>query len=95
MSELGESVEEAGLKIKIESLLGIYSKYYHTYLNGDRIQMCSVFFIAKIIDGRMITENDETAQLKYFSKYEINNIFHKQHLDAINDFFSGRRYVFL
>lgn len=95
MSELGESVEEAGLKIKIESLLGIYSKYYHTYLNGDRIQMCSVFFIAKIIDGRMITENDETAQLKYFSKYEINNIFHKQHLDAIHDFFSGIRYVFL
>ncbi|HBM4265708.1 TPA: NUDIX domain-containing protein, partial [Listeria innocua] len=50
--ELGESFEEAiireyfeetGLRVKVKSLIGIYSKYEDNYPNGDEAQPLSIF----------------------------------------------------
>ncbi len=51
--ELGESAEEtvirevweeSGLQVRVTKLLGVYSKYFASYPNGDKAQPIVVFF---------------------------------------------------
>lgn len=83
-----EVYEETGLRIEISDMIGVYSKYFHTYPNGDRIQMCSVFFRGIVNGGKLNEESEETAQLKYFGFEDFPPIFHLQHEEAIHDYFT-------
>lgn len=56
MVELGESVEEAaireikeesGLDVKINSLFGVYSKYFEKYTNGDKFKQLYMYLKLK------------------------------------------------
>lgn len=103
MVEFGESVEEtairevkeeSGLDVDIISLYGVYSKYFAEFTNGDKAQPIVHLFKAKIIGGKLIDKNDETAELQYFDLNEIPPLFCKQHQDALDDIISGREYVY-
>ena len=94
--EIGESIEEAakrevkeetGLDIKIEYLIGVYSKYLFEYPNGDKSQSICYFFKGTLAGGDIHIDNEETFDLKFFAKNNLPPLFTKQHMEAINDFF--------
>ncbi len=101
--ELGESAEEAairetfeetGLVIAVKHLIGLYSKYFNEYPNGDKAQTICYSFKVDVIGGEFSIDNKETFGLEYFSKDNLPNIFTKQHSDMINDFFQGKTGVY-
>jgi len=97
--ELGESAEEAairetqeetGLTVKIEQLLGVYTKYHDDYPSGDSAQPINIIFICSIVGGSLNPDNSETEDLRFFHKYEIPVLFNNQHNDILHDFWSGK-----
>lgn len=103
MVEFGESVEEAavrevkeesGLDVKVNSLYGVYSKYFAEYTNRDKVQPIVHLFKAEIIGGALIDRNDETLELKFFELNDIPPLFCKQHQDALDDIIAGREYIY-
>jgi len=101
--EIGESIEEAaireikeetGLDITIEYLIGVYSKYFNKYPNGDSAQTICYFFKASVTNGVLSIDNKETFDLKFFSKDNIPTLFVLQHADIIKDFYENKSGVF-
>jgi len=96
---LGESIEEAairevkeetGLDIRIEYLIGIYSKYFFEYHNGDKAQTICYNFKASVVGGTLYIDNNETYDLQYFHRDNLPTLFVQQHVDMINDFFDNK-----
>lgn len=101
--EVGESIEESaireikeetGLDISLEYLIGVYSKYFIEYPNGDKAQSICYFFKGNVVDGDLNIDEKETFDLKYFAKDKLPNIFVQQHIDAIEDFYNDKKGVF-
>lgn len=101
--EIGESAEEAAirefkeetrLEVKVDYLLGVYSKYFTEYSNGDKAQSICHLFKGNISGGELYIDNCETFDLKFFSKEEMPKLFVKQHEDAVKDFFEGKKGIF-
>lgn len=101
--ELGESAEETairevkeetGLTIFIEKLIGVYTKYFDRYPNGDQAQTISFFYQGYISNGELISSNEETIELQFFNPDEVPDLFNQQHTDAFNDFRDQRVGVF-
>ena len=97
--ELGESAsetaireiqEETGLITTAVELLGVYSKYFLTFDNGDQCQTYSVFFRMNVVGGHLRIDNDETHALSYFSLDALPPIYYQQHRDVIADRVSGK-----
>ena len=89
-----EVFEESGLRVEIDSLLGIYTKYFAQYPNGDKAQsICHVFY-AHIIGGELILENEESMELRFFDLNHLPKIFCKQHEDIIFDAIKGKKGVY-
>ena len=49
-----------------------------------------LFFKGKIVGGDVHIDNEETFDLKFFSKDNLPPLFTQMHEDAINDFFDGK-----
>ena len=101
--EIGESIEETaireikeetGLNIKVEYLIGVYSKYFTTYQNGDKAQSICYLFKGTVVNGSLTKDNKETFDLRFFDKENIPPLFVQQHSDMINDFFENKMGVF-
>jgi len=101
--ELGESAaeavirevhEETGLEVRVESLLGVYTKYQHTYPNGDVAQTITVFFCCTPVGGLIHDGDAETLQLQYFPIDSTPPLFNEQHRDARADLLAGRSGVY-
>ncbi|MET9294013.1 NUDIX hydrolase [Streptomyces sp. NPDC003077] len=101
--ELGESAEEAalreteeetGLRVRADTLLGVYSKYRHVYPNGDVVQPITVFFRCSIVGGHLETRDRETLELRYFPLSRLPPLTNSQHRDALSDLRQGRYGVF-
>lgn len=101
--EIGESIEESavrevkeetGLTVKVEYLIGVYSKYFAHYSNGDKAQTICYLFKGNIIDGDLYIDNKETFDLKFFKKDKLPNIFERQHEDMIKDFFDNKKGIY-
>ena len=101
--EIGESIEEAairevkeetGLDSRIDYLIGVYSKYFTKYPNGDSAQSICYLFKGTVTNGVFNIDNKETFDLQFFGKENIPQLFIQQHADMIKDFFEGRRGVY-
>lgn len=92
--EFGESAEEAlrrevreetGLEIKVNRLIGVYSKYFSEYDNGDKSQTSVILFECNPMSENLIIDGKETLELKYFEPNKLPKIFNSQHLEMIQD----------
>lgn len=101
--ELGESLEETTkleileeteVNVKVEHLIGVYSKYSGEFPNGDKAQTITHFFQCKPIDGELTADGIETLDLKYFPINKIPKLFTKQHEDALEDWVFKRKGVY-
>ncbi|MBH5316813.1 NUDIX hydrolase [Paenibacillus sp. GSMTC-2017] len=101
--ELGESAEETavrevfeetGLHVKVDHLIGVYTKYFDEYPNGDKAQTITFFFQCKAIEGELKTDGDETLELAFFPVTNLPPLFVKQHQDAAQDWLAERRGCF-
>lgn len=102
--ELGESAaeaairetrEETGLDVEIVNLLGVYTKYEHTYPSGDVVQPMTVFFRCRPTGaGSLQSDGIETLELRYFPVHDLPDLFNPQHEDAATDLRAGRSGVF-
>ncbi len=101
--ELGESAaeaairevrEETGLDVKIDSLLGVYTRYYDQYPNGDKAQPIAIAFIGSIIGGELFVDGKETFDLAFFDPDEAPELFNAQHRDILDDVRNQRRGVY-
>ncbi|WBW94938.1 NUDIX hydrolase [Oceanirhabdus sp. W0125-5] len=101
--EIGESIEEAmirevkeetGLDVNVEYLIGVYSKYFSKYPNGDSAQSIVYFFKCNVASGDLVIDNKETFDLRFFDKNNIPKLFIQQHTDMLNDYLQDRKGVF-
>jgi len=101
--ELGESAEEAavreifeetGLTVKVDSLLGVYSKYIDHYPNGSSAQPIVIMFCCSVSGGNLDANNDETLELKFFYPDELPPMFNPQHQDILEDVCKRRSGVY-
>ncbi len=96
--ELGESAEEAvirevreetGLEVRVERLVGVYTKYFDTYPNGDQAQTIVFAFACSAVGGPLRVDGGETLELRYFAPDEAP-IYNEQGRDAVADWAAGR-----
>ena len=101
--EIGESIEEAmirevkeetGLNVNVEYLIGVYSKYFATYPNGDSAQSICYLFKCNVASGEFVIDNKETFDLRFFDKNNIPKLFLQQHTDMLHDFLENKKGVF-
>ena len=83
--ELGETLQEtAARELKEETnleadnfiLLNVFSgkNYYFVYPNGDELYSVVTLFLAEGVTGEMKIADDESFELKYFSKDKLPNL---------------------
>lgn len=100
--ELGESAEEAvirevreetGPEVRVERLVGIYTKYFDSYPSGDEAQTIVFAFACSVLGGELRADGDETLALDYFDPADAP-IFNAQGRDALADWRADRGAVY-
>ena len=61
-----EVLEETGLQVRPERLIGVYSDPIAQYANGDRVFYVSICFLCRIVGGQLSVNDDESLELRYF-----------------------------
>ena len=76
-----ETLEECGLEIRIDSLLGVYSY-------PGKLPVVIVY-VAKYLSGELIS-GDETLEARFFSQTEIpwNDLGFQSTVDALKDYYN-------
>ena len=92
-----EILEETGLHVAVERLVGIYTSPHRisTYADGNQFQFVSLVFEAKVEDGQLQL-SDETTEFGYFTQEEIGRLdLMKNHVERIPDIFAGQSAAFV
>lgn len=82
-----EVVEETGLEVRTERLIGVYSNQdlLVVYPDDHKVQIVVLSFEARIIGGK-IGLSDETTDFGYFSLDEIKSMpMHGRHKERVED----------
>ena len=79
MTAVREAREETGLDVYAGPLLGVYTDPDITYPNGDQAQSIVIAYELQVIGGKLFCDQDETLELKYFSKEEKPQLFTGSH----------------
>ncbi|MBR3017075.1 MAG: NUDIX domain-containing protein [Clostridia bacterium] len=89
-----EAREETGSEIRLESFLGIYHNHDMVWANGDAAHVVTAFFTASIISGEPRVD-EESFELRFFSREEMPPLFAEDHIAAMDAYFAGVRYPLL
>ena len=92
-----EVLEETGLQVSIERLIGVYSSpnLIIEYADGERCHSVALHFEATPIAGRL-TISEETTEYGYFSLTEIASMdVMEHHLQRIQDTFTPQIAAFI
>jgi 8-oxo-dGTP pyrophosphatase MutT (NUDIX family) len=81
-----EVKEETGLDIKVDYLIGVYSKYFARYDNGDVSQTVCTFLKCSVTGGELTVDDMETFDLKYFKPEYAPDLFNEQNNEMLKDF---------
>ncbi|BBH20439.1 NUDIX hydrolase [Paenibacillus baekrokdamisoli] len=68
-----EVLEETGLVVTPERIIGVFGgeKHRYIYSNGHKVEYLTIVFECKVIGGKLTPDNDEMKELKYFKETEI------------------------
>ncbi len=69
------------------ALTGVYTDPDITYPNGDQAQSIVIAFKLQVIGGKLFCGQEETPELKYFTKEERPQLFTGSHEALWNDIF--------
>jgi ADP-ribose pyrophosphatase YjhB (NUDIX family) len=92
-----EVLEETGVRIGVERLVGIYSDPHrlYEYPNGDRVHSVMLCFEARVLEGEP-RRSDETSQVGYFSLGELASMdVLEQHRECIRDSQAAQEAAFI
>lgn len=84
-----EVLEETGLKVHILGLVGVYSSpdVLVTYADGNRFQIVSLCFEARIVDGHL-SVTEEATDIRFVAENELTSLdVMENHVERINDAF--------
>ncbi len=87
---LREIMEETGLKVKLDSFLGIFHNHNMVWSNGDAAHVISAMFTADIVSGEPRVD-EESYELRFFGRDEIPQLFAEDHIAALEAYFKGIR----
>ncbi len=84
-----EAREETGLEVEVVKLLGVYTDpdICTIYPDGNRIQIASLNFLCRVVGGKMISHNEETAELRWFAEPELPANLAPTHRQRVADVF--------
>ena len=80
-----EVKEETGLDVSVGRLIGVYTDLDMVYPNGDQAQSIVIAYELKIKGGELCCDQNETLELKYFSKEGKPKLFTGSHEALWND----------
>jgi len=83
-----EFLEETGLEVSVNKLIGVTTKQIQEYPNGDVAQSVVVEFLVNNISGSLNLSSSETLDLKFFDKESLPEIVNKQHEKCIGNYFN-------
>ncbi len=68
-----ETYEELGLYIRITQLLGVYTgpDAFHTYPDGNQVQIAGARFLAEVLDGELKPDGYETLDAQWFDLNDL------------------------
>ena len=69
-------------------LIGVYTDPDIIYPNGDQAQSIVIAYELQLIGGKLFCDQDETLELKYFSKEEKPQLFTGSHEELWNEIFN-------
>lgn len=100
--EFGESAEEAllreiqeetGISVRITQYIGIYSKFFSEYENGDISQTVVCLFECTPLSDNFFIDGKETLELKYFKINNLPPIWNRQHAEMIQDWSTTQKNI--
>jgi 8-oxo-dGTP diphosphatase len=73
--------EEAGVHVVPERIIGIYGggDHHATYPNGDEVQVISIAFACRVIDGEPHVHDEESLAFAYFAQDNLPSPLLERH----------------
>lgn len=66
-----EVLEETGLHVIPERIVGVYSDPLAVYGNGNRVLYVSTCFVCRVVGGTLAPGDDESLELRYFPPHRL------------------------
>jgi 8-oxo-dGTP pyrophosphatase MutT (NUDIX family) len=90
-----EVLEETGLNVRVDRLIGLYTgpDFEWTYPNGDQAQIITVFFECVPEDGTLRPDHTEFLDLRYFAPDKLPPLVPRC-VRLLEDALAGRSGVF-
>ena len=88
IAAIREAKEETGLDVEVGDIIGIYTDSDIEYPNGDKAHSICIVFELKVVGEELFCDQQETLELKYFSKDDKPILFCKQHEEIWQDIFA-------
>ena len=80
--------------MRLDGFLGIFHNHNMICINGDAAHVISAMYTASIISGEPRVD-EESLELRFFSREDIPELFAEDHIAALNAYFKGVRYPLL
>jgi 8-oxo-dGTP pyrophosphatase MutT (NUDIX family) len=85
-----EVLEETGLHVVVERLIGLYTgrDFEWTYPNGDQAQIVSAFFACRVVGGMLQPDHAEFVSLDYYPPDRLPPLM-PRYVRMLRDAFAG------